>query len=221
LKIFGSRGEHVSIAAIILAAGRSRRMGTQKLLLPWHGKMVIQQVVGEALAANLNPVVVVTGGDSAEDTAAIQQALNALPVIIANNPDRDAEMLSSVRCGLKVLPRECTAALITPGDLPAISSALIKQLTQAIEQTNRGIVVPIYQGTRGHPTIIAAKYFEEVLTQYNGVGLRGLMAAHPHDIHEVVISDPAVIAEMNTPADYQRQLELDRARRTSEREISD
>ncbi len=186
-------------------------MGTQKLLLPWHGKTVIQQVVGQVLAAGLNPVVVVTGGDSAADTAAIQQALGSLPVTIADNPDRDAEMLSSVRCGLKALPRECSYVLITPGDLPTISLGLIKQLTQAIEQSNRGIVVPIYQGTRGHPTIIAAKYFDELLTQYDGVGLRGLMAAHPHDIQEVVVSDAAVIAEMNTLSDYQQHLELDRA----------
>ncbi len=169
------RGEHVSIAAIILAAGRSRRMGTQKLLLPWHGKTVIQQVVGEVLAAGLNPVVVVTGGDSASDTAAIQQTLRGLPVTITDNPDRDAEMLSSIRCGLKALPRESTAALITPGDLLGISSELVSRLTVAIEKSNRGMVMPIYQGTRGHPTIIAAKYFDEVLTQYDGVG-----TARPH-----------------------------------------
>jgi molybdenum cofactor cytidylyltransferase len=211
----------VSIAAIILAAGRSRRMGTQKLLLPWHGKTVIQQVVGQVLAAGLNPVIVVTGGDSADDTAAIQQVLRSVPVTIANNPDRDAEMLSSVRCGLKAVPRECSGVLITPGDLPTISSGLIERLTQAIKQSNQGIVVPIYQGTRGHPTIIAAKYFDEVLSQYDGVGLRGLVTAHPHDIQEVVVSDATVIAEMNTPSDYQHHLELDRARHTSEREISD
>jgi molybdenum cofactor cytidylyltransferase len=195
-------------------------MGTQKLLLPWNGKTVIQQVVDQILAAGLNPTLIVIGGDAAADTAAIAKVLTGRPVTIAQNPDRDAEMLSSVRCGLRALPTNCEAALVALGDQPTIRCELIEQLIQAYRASGRGIVVPTFEGTRGHPTIFSANYFGEILTQYDGVGLRGLMASHPQDLHEVSVGDPAVIAEMNHPDDYRRQFNAGQ-NRPQHGEISD
>src|SRR5262249_6598992 len=106
----GPRGEHM-IAAIVLAAGRSRRMGTQKLLLPWSGQTVIGHIVDQVLAAGLNQVCVVVGADR----EAVSQALGNRPVTLITNPDPDAEMLSSVRCGIQSLPMECDAAMIVLG----------------------------------------------------------------------------------------------------------
>jgi molybdenum cofactor cytidylyltransferase len=210
------RGDPLSIAAIILAAGRSRRMGTQKLLLPWGGKTVIEQIADQILLAGLQPVLVVIGADAAADTAAIAQALAGRPITLAHNPNRDAEMLSSVRCGLKALPGDCEAALIALGDQPAIRTELIDSLIQAYQTAGRGIVMPTCRGKRGHPTMIAARYFGEILSGYDGVGLRGLLEAHPQDIHEVIVTDPAVLADIDHPDDYQRELAAGRINRPNE-----
>jgi molybdenum cofactor cytidylyltransferase len=193
-----------SIAAIILAAGRSRRMGTQKLLLPWAGKTFIEHIVDQVASAGLQPILVVIGGDAAADVLAIEKALSGRQIKLVHNPDRDAEMLSSVRCGLKAVPSDCEAALIFLGDQPTVRSELIQQLLQSYRTTGRSIVVPKYGDKHGHPALISARYFAEILDQYDGVGLRGLMAAHPDDIQEISVSDPNVIADINLPADYER-----------------
>ncbi|HEY2827775.1 MAG TPA: nucleotidyltransferase family protein [Pirellulales bacterium] len=207
----------MSIAAIILAAGRSRRMGTQKLLLPWDGKTIIEYIVDQISAAGLNPIVVVIGGDAAADTSAITQVLASRQVVLVHNPDRDAEMLTSVRCGLSALPTDCHAALIALGDQPTIRTGLIQQLVEAYESSGHGIVMPAFLGKRGHPTILSAGYFREVLTQYDGVGLRGLLDAHPKDVHEFSVSNPDVLADMDYPDEYQSQkLAHDTTRETSD-----
>lgn len=193
-----------SIAAIILAAGRSSRMGTQKLLLPWAGKTFIEHIVDQVASAGLQPILVVIGGDAAADVLAIEKVLSGRQIKLVHNPDRDAEMLSSVRCGLKAVPADCEAALIFLGDQPTVRPELIQQLLQSFRTTGRGIVLPKYGDKHGHPALISARYFAEILTEYDGVGLRGLMASHTDDIQEISVSDPNVIADINLPEDYAR-----------------
>ena len=96
------------ICAIVLAAGQSRRMGAQKLLLPYGGKTVIQHIVDQLLDSRLDEVFVVAGNDKEK----ISQQLAERPVHIMTNPDPQAEMLSSVRCGLQALPQPCQAVLV-------------------------------------------------------------------------------------------------------------
>jgi molybdenum cofactor cytidylyltransferase len=211
------RGELLSIAAIILAAGRSRRMGTQKLLLPWKAQTVVGHIVDQVLASGLKPVLVVIGGDSAADTTTIAQVLAGRPITLVDNPNRDTEMLSSVRCGLKALPSDCEAVLVALGDQPAIRTELIQLLIQAYRTTGRGIVMPTFGGKRGHPTIFSAHYFDEILSHYDGIGLRGLLETHPEGIHEVIVTDPSVLADMDRPEDYQRDLATDLRNRSKQR----
>jgi len=181
-------------------------MGTQKLLLPLGGQTVIENIVDRILAGGVRQLVVVVGPQGSTDSMAITEALADRPLAIVHNSDPQGEMLSSVRCGVHALPPDCEAAMVVLGDQPSITSALVKQVVAAHRSQNCGIVLPICGGKRGHPTIISARYFGEILTRHDGVGLRGLLEAHAEDIFELVMTDPLLLADMDHPADYQRHL---------------
>lgn len=190
------------IDAIVLAAGRSRRMGTQKLLLPFAGQTVIGHIVDQLLAGPVRQALVVV----ADELDPVAIALSAKRVTLAVNPDRDAEMLSSVRVGLSALAADAAAALIVLGDQPALRTEVVHRLVTAFEASGKGIAAPVYNGKRGHPLLIAARYFPELLHKFDDVGLRGLLTAHADDIEEVAMTDAGVVADMDHPEDYEREL---------------
>jgi molybdenum cofactor cytidylyltransferase len=188
------------ICAVVLAAGRSRRMGTQKLLLPVGGQPAIARVVDELLRARIDDVVVVIGADREP----IAEALAGRRVRFATNTDPEGEMLGSVRCGLSALPEACEEVLVVLGDHPGITAELIGRLVAAFRDGGRGIAVPTCGGRRGHPLLCSTRYRHEVMSRYDGVGLRGLLDAHPADVLEVPIAAPFVLDDMDTPEDYRR-----------------
>lgn len=189
------------IGAIVLAAGHSRRMGTQKLLLPLAGRTLIGRVIDEVRSGAVDHVVVVVS----KDEAAVRQELADQPVALVINPNPEGEMLSSVRCGLRALPAGCAAAMVVLGDQPGVNAALVRDVIRKFRETG-GIVVPAHRGRRGHPTLFAARYFDEVLTRHDGVGLHGLLKAHLEDVHELEIADPAALDDIDHPDDYRREL---------------
>lgn len=192
------------ICAIVLAAGRSTRMGVQKLLLPFGRHTVIGRIVDEvAGSSDVDRVVVVTGADA----EAVTDALDGRDVQFVHNPEPHAEMLSSVRCGLAELPGDCEAVLIVLGDQPSVQSHWVAQLVEAFRTRRRGIVVPVYEGHRGHPMLIAARYRPEILTAHDDAGLRGLLDTHDDDVLRLPIQTSAVLEDMDYPADYLRELE--------------
>jgi molybdenum cofactor cytidylyltransferase len=190
------------ICAIVLAAGRSRRMGKQKLLLPFGASTVIGHIVDRVLASKVDSTYVVVGSDE----AVIAEALGDRPVHLVRNPELEAEMLTSVRCGLRALPRECSAAMVVLGDQPGVSSELIDALIDTHLASGKGLVVPVHEGRRGHPLLLAIGYRDDVLSGYDAVGLRGLLQAHPEDVLEVTASSAAAVSDMDRPGDYLREL---------------
>jgi molybdenum cofactor cytidylyltransferase len=190
------------ICAVVLAAGRSRRMGTQKLLLPFAGSTVIAHVVDEVIRSDVDHVCVVVGRDG----EAVAAALGDRPLRIVANRDPTSEMLSSVRCGLRALPDDCHAALVALGDQPGLSAGLVNALIAAHRSGGKRIAVPTYGGRRGHPLLFSLAYREQVLRDYDEVGLRGLLWDHPEDVLEVQASSSAVLEDMDTPEDYRREL---------------
>jgi molybdenum cofactor cytidylyltransferase len=190
------------IGAIILAAGRSRRMGVQKLLLPVGGRPMIARIVDEVLASPVDQVFVVIG----EGGARVADALAGREVCFVTNPEAEGEMLGSVRCGLGALPQDAVAALVVLGDQPGITSDVIATLFGAFRNSGRGIVVPTHDGRRGHPLLVAMRYRDEILTRYDGVGLRGLLEAHPEDVFDVEVPFPAILEDVDRPADYSRTI---------------
>jgi molybdenum cofactor cytidylyltransferase len=189
--------------AIVLAAGASRRMGAPKMLLPLAGKTVIATVVDRLAETAIDRTIVVAGAERAR----IAEALAGRPAEIIENPDPDAGMLSSVRCGLRALPPECRAVLVALGDGPRISPGVVDAMLGALDAGPKGIVVPVHRGRRGHPLLFGIRHRDEVLARHDGVGLRGLLAAHPDDVLELPVDDPAVLADMDAPEDYRRERE--------------
>lgn len=191
------------IGAIVLAAGRSGRMGRQKLLLPLRGRPLITGVVDELVGSPLESITVVVG----RDAVPIQAALAGRAVEFAHNPDPDGDMLSSVRCGLRACPASCEAVLVVLGDQPGVTRDLVGGLVRALRDSGRGIVVPAHAGQRGHPLLFAARYREEVLCRYDGMGLHGLLEAHPEAVLEFPVASAVALEDMDTPADYERQVQ--------------
>lgn len=191
------------VCAIILAAGRSRRMGVQKLLLPFGGRTVIGHIAEQIIRGHIAQTIAVV----CQDAAAVRQALSGLGVAFVVNPDPDGDMLSSVRCGLRAMPPDAEALLVALGDQPAITAELVQQMVRAYRPAaGGGIVVPVHGGRRGHPILFSAAYRQEILTGYDQVGLRGLLQAHPQDVLELPAGSPSVLADMDCPEDYSREL---------------
>jgi molybdenum cofactor cytidylyltransferase len=190
------------IWAIVLAAGRSRRMGTQKLVLPFGGKALIAHIVDQLLQSKVDRVVCVVAG---ADAKAITEALGDRKLTAVANPDPAAEMLSSVRCGFAALPPECKAALIALGDQPSIAPALVDRLIGQFRSGKWGIVVPFHDGHRGHPILISTTYRNEILSRHDDTGLRGLLDAHEDDVLKLPC-DASVLDDMDYPEDYRRAL---------------
>jgi len=187
--------------AIVLAGGKSQRMGRQKLLLPLGGRPMIAVVVDEVLRSPCDQTFVVVG----EDGARIQQALEGRPVTFVGNRGEREDMLTSVRCGLQALPDTCDSILIVLGDQPGIQRSLITQMLASYAGTGCRIVVPAYQGRRGHPLLFSARYRQEVMTEFDETGLRGLLYKHPEQVFELPCESPAMLGDIDTPEQYERR----------------
>ncbi|TAK92798.1 MAG: nucleotidyltransferase family protein [Verrucomicrobia bacterium] len=190
------------ICAVVLAAGRSERMGTQKLLLPLGGKPVIARIVDELRQSSHDRIVVVVGRDGEK----VRHALAGRDVTFATNPDFNGDMLSSIRCGLRATLPDCEAALIVLGDQPNLTAQLVEKLTRAFADMPGKIIVPANGGHRGHPLLIPTRLAAELLTGYEKTGLRGLLDAHAAEVCRIEVADSALLEDMDTPEDYQRLL---------------
>ena len=192
------------ITAIVLAAGESRRMGRQKLLLPYVGGTVVEYIVRQLQVCAVSDIIVVTG----KDREGVEAVLASSPVSFAFNAGYAQGMLSSVRRGIQAAPRDTDGYLIVLGDQPSLRTAVVNSIIAAFrENRSAGIVVPIHQGRRGHPVLFSSTYREEVLSGLDDTGLRGLLGAHPEAVVEVSVDSDAVLRDMDYPEDYQRELD--------------
>ncbi|MDD8015038.1 MAG: nucleotidyltransferase family protein [Acidobacteriota bacterium] len=188
------------IWTLILAAGRSERMGSAKLLLPWGDKTVIEAVVRAALDSEADGTAVVVGSRSDE----IGRAIEKYPVHVLDNPDFEKGMLSSVQRGFDGIPEGGRAVLVLLGDQPFITGALINQVISAYRETGKGIVLPVHEGRRGHPVLFDLKYRNDVMGLDPEIGLRELLRRHPGDIFALEVENPGVGMDLDTPEDYAR-----------------
>ena len=190
------------ICAIVLAAGCSSRMGTQKLLLPFGQSTVISHIVNQILKSKIQNTYVVVGHQAEQVT----EELSDKPVTIIHNPEYKTGMLSSVRAGIRDITHNCDAVLFALGDHPSITSNLIDEMIRHYSLTDRNIIVPKYNDKRGHPILISTIFRDEILTNYDDIGLCGLLRAHDSDIYEMNVSDSSVVSDMDYPEDYQREI---------------
>jgi molybdenum cofactor cytidylyltransferase len=192
------------IAAIILAAGYSSRMGRPKALLDWHGHTFLAIVHAGLVNANSAPIVVVIGADS----NAIKEAHAGLDVTWVRNPDPSHGMLSSFRCGLRVL---CEQSVMPMGvmlclvDHPAVAQATYPELAR--HAAPDAIIIPECNGRRGHPVIFGNQFVDELLAGDCPEGARSVVRAHPGAVQVVPVDDPGVLLDIDTPDEYDRATE--------------
>lgn len=191
------------IWAIILAAGESRRMGECKLLLPLEEKTIIETVVENVVSSRVDGTLVVLGSKRRRMKSRIQK----YAVRITANPYFKKGMLSSVQWGFQELPEETRAALVFLGDQPLISKDVINLILEAFKSHQKGIVVPVRHGSRGHPVLIDTKYRKEIQNLDPKIGLRQLIYSHPEDILEVEVETcPGILSDIDHWQDYEKEL---------------
>lgn len=192
------------ISAIILAAGQSKRMGQPKMLLPWGGVTVIAQVITMYAAAGVDDILVVTGGAREAVEAIVQECATKYPVrSLYNAAFQEGEMLSSLQCGLRALvDKGSGAALIGLGDQPQVEAGSVKKVMDAHRQTGSPLIVPSYQMRRGHPWLVASRFWQELLDLTAGQTPRDFLNRHAHEIFYVDVKSPGVLADLDTPEEY-------------------
>ena len=184
--------------AIILAAGSSRRMGSQKLLLPFGECSIIEKVVDHVLDSKVDDVVVVLGADHEK----VKQVLGERPVKFCHNTEHEQGMFSSVICGLMALPEDAGTALIYLGDQPGIPPSVTNAVLEAYNEELFGIVIPVHNYRRGHPLLVDLKYRREIEKLDLEQGLRALRHHFPQDVLEVEVDEPGILVDIDTPEDY-------------------
>ncbi|WP_035691441.1 NTP transferase domain-containing protein [Azospirillum halopraeferens] len=185
------------IAALVLAAGRSTRMGgPNKLLAELDGKPLVAHTVDAALASRAHPVVVVTG----HDRAAVDAALTGRPVTTVHNPDHAAGLSTSLRAGLAALPDDADGVLVCLGDMPVVTPAILDRLIAAFAPVEgRGICVPTVAGKRGNPVLWSRDHFADMAAITGDTGARHLIGANADQLCEVEVGDDAVLRDVDTP----------------------
>jgi molybdenum cofactor cytidylyltransferase len=192
------------IYALVLAAGESKRMGAPKLLLPFGEKTIIEHIVDNIYQSKVDKILAVLGSHREE----IKEIISDQSVLTVVNLRYQEGMLSSIQAGFEALPQETSAALVCLGDQPLIPFTVIDALIDAYEQTKKGIVLPVYKKSRGHPILIDTKYKQEVLALSPDIGLRALVFNHPQDVEEVEVDTPHILKDIDKPEDYARELKI-------------
>ena len=190
------------IWAIILAAGESKRMGKQKLLLPFGKKTIVETVIDNVIQSRVEKALVVLGANRDE----IENKIRELPIKIVFNPNFSTGMLSSIKKGFQEAPETVQAVLIMLGDQPSISAVTINKVIDTYEKTKKGIILPIYKNERGHPILIDMKYRKEVENLNPEIGLRELVYRQSEDILEVDVEASAIINDIDDMKDYEREI---------------
>lgn len=190
-------GQARRVAALVLAAGRSSRMGgPNKLLLPVGGEPMVRRVAEAALASRAAPVVVVVGHQQHE----IRAVLRGLKVRFAANPDFAQGLSTSLKAGLAALPGDVAGAVVCLGDMPRVGAALIDRLMAAFDpDRGRGVVVPTWRGKRGNPVLWGRAHFAAMRELSGDAGAKHLIGEHAEAVVEVEAGDDAALADIDTP----------------------
>lgn len=187
-----------SIAGIILSGGASRRMGTPKALLLFQNETFLDRLI-RVFSAVCHPIIVVVGQHAQQIRAGIETGGD---VLFTENPDPDRGMLSSLQCGLALVPAAAEAAMFLPVDHPNIRVATIETLAARFRSGRAPVTVPAYAGQHGHPVCIARPLIAELLALPHEAKASDVIHRHVAQTVYVPVSDPAVVTDVDDPTAY-------------------
>jgi molybdenum cofactor cytidylyltransferase len=192
------------IAAIVIAAGESKRMGRTKQLLSWQGKALLQHALDSLLGSEVDEVILVLGCEAKR----ILEKVDTQKIKVVINPDYRKGMITSIQQGLKALERGVEAFFIVLGDQPGISSQIYNRLICEFRRVypSKRIFLPTYQEKRGHPALFSIDYLEEGSGLKGDVGFRQIILDHPNDVLLIEMDARAVLEDIDTPEDYENLL---------------
>jgi molybdenum cofactor cytidylyltransferase len=191
------------VAGIILAAGRSTRMGRPKaLLMTADGVTFVARLIHMLSGGGVDGPIVVGRSDDVE----LQREVDSAGARFVTNPDADAGgQLSSLLCGLHKADRPGIRGLmVTPVDAPMVTPETISRLIDVFRTTSAPIVRPRYQGRNGHPVIFSRELFDDLRHASPATGAKAVLRAHENSIINVDVDDPGVVADIDTPEDYKK-----------------
>lgn len=186
------------IAGVILAAGKSTRMGAPKALLPIGAETFVGRIVHTAQLAGLEPLRIV----AASAFHAIAGAHPELAPLLVRNPNPELGQLASLRLGIASLAAEVDAAVVLLVDHPLVCAETVRALLRARRASQGAIVVPVYAGRRGHPALFGREVFAELAATPLGLGARAVVGRQPGRVIEVEVDDPGIHADVDSPSDY-------------------
>ena len=186
-----------SIAALVLAAGRSSRMGgPNKLLAEIGGRPLVRIAVEEALASQARPVIVVTG----HQRERVEAALAGLPVDFVHNPYFADGLGTSLKTGIAALPAQSDGVIVCLGDMPQVDAAMIDRLIGAIDPAKGSLIaMPTIEGQRGNPVVWSRRFFPDLMAVEGDVGARYLIGRYTEAVAEVPLSGKAALTDVDTP----------------------
>jgi len=188
------------ISAILLGAGESKRMGIDKLSLPWGRKTVFEHCFEILLRSDVEELVIVLRFRN----KGIKNLFQRKKVKIVTNPCFRKGMSHSIRRGLQAIHPNSHGILVALGDQPFLKTRTINVLIRTFDQGRGGIIIPSFQGKRGHPVIFDRKYEKELLDLKGDVGGRSIIERHPEDLRVVSIKSEGVVKDVDTWQDYEK-----------------
>jgi molybdenum cofactor cytidylyltransferase len=186
------------ISAVLLGAGKSRRMGFDKLSLPWGKKTVLEHCVETLLRSKVQELVIVLGVRN----KGIKNLFRGRRIRIVTNPHPEGGMSTSIRRGLQAIQRGSHGILIALGDQPFLKTRTINVLIRTFAREKGGIIVPSFGGRRGHPVIFHKRYRHELFNLRGDVGGRSVLERYPKDVIMVPVRSEGVVKDINTWQDY-------------------
>ena len=191
----------IKISAILLAAGESKRMGTNKLSLPWGRKTVLEHCLRVLLSSKVGEVLVVLNKQSRN----LGQRLEGPQVKLVHNPQFRKGMSTSIRKGIQTIGRKSRAVLIALGDHPLLNVNTVNALIRAYVEKKGTIIVPVFRGKRGHPVLFDRRYEKELLRLKKDVGARALLERHKKEVYEFHSRSEGVVADIDTWGEYRKR----------------
>jgi molybdenum cofactor cytidylyltransferase len=188
------------LAAVIVSGGASRRMGSPKALLPYQGRPFLEHLLDITRHPQIGARRVVLGADAGP----IINEIHLPPEEIVVNHEWEKGQLSSIHAALLSLPPATEGILLCPVDHPLVSAALVDEMIEAFHKTRAPVVVPLYEGRRGHPVIFSSAVYQELLDAPIDKGARAVVWAHSGEVAEVPTNEEGCVLNLNDPEAFQK-----------------